>query len=200
MRAKDIMTTPVITVTRDTPIKRVAALLVERKIGAVPVVDKADELVGIVSETDLVPLESTPDTRSRITARKWRRYRVPRTAAEVMMRDVAVLPEDADVAEVARLMLEHRVRHLPIVSERHVVGIVSRRDILKVLARTDAEIARDLDRVLRDDIVARGQYRASVIDGVVTLTGPADPENRRFAELLARTIPGVIEVSFSEEP
>jgi CBS domain-containing protein len=65
MRAKDIMTTPVVTITSGRPVKEVAGLLVERGISAVPVVDERGALVGIVSEADLVPLETTPDPRSR---------------------------------------------------------------------------------------------------------------------------------------
>lgn len=199
MRAKDIMSTPVITVSPETRLKRLAALLVHREIGAVPVVDQREELVGIVSETDLVPLESTPDPRSGIVSPRWRRFRVPRTAGDLMMRDVVALPEEADVAEVAHLMLEKRVRHIPIVQDKRVVGIVSRRDLLKILARTDAEIGRDVERVLRD-VVIGGRYQASIADGVVTLTGPRDTKDRRLAEMLTRSVPGVIEVWFSGQP
>lgn len=202
MRAKDIMTTPVITVTPDTPLKEVAALLVDRDISAVPVVDDAEELVGIVSEADLVPLETTPDPQSRIIPRRWRRFRVPQTASEVMSREVAALPEEADVAEVARLMLEKRVKRIPIVSGARVVGIVSRRDVIKVLARTDAEILREVEELLDEEILMLGRFEPEVSGGVVILTGtgPREPARRRLAELLARSVPGVIEVRFADDP
>jgi CBS-domain-containing membrane protein len=60
MRTRDVMSSPVVTVSPDTPLKDVAATLVERGINAVPVVDGDDRLVGIVSEADLLPLEATP--------------------------------------------------------------------------------------------------------------------------------------------
>lgn len=198
MRAKDIMTTPVITVTPDTPLKEVAALLVDRGISGVPVVNDAEELVGIVSEADLVPLETTPDPRSRIIPRRWRWFRVPQTAEEVMTREVVALPEDADVSDVAGLMLEKRVKRIPILAGDRVVGIVSRRDVLKVLARTDAEILREVTELLDDEILMLGRFEPGVSGGVVTLTGPRDPASRRLAELLTRSVAGVIEVRFAE--
>lgn len=202
MRAKDIMTTPVITVTPETPLKEVAALLVDRGISAVPVVGDAEELVGIVSEADLVPLETTPDPRSRIILRRWRRFRVPRTAGQVMIREVVALSEDADVSEVAWLMLEKRVKRIPIVAAGRVTGIVSRRDVIKVLARTDAEILVEVAELLDDEILMLGRFEPEVSGGVVTLTGtgPREPARRRLAELLARSVPGVIEVRFTDDP
>lgn len=198
MRAKDIMTTPVVTVPSDMPVKQVAAILVDRGISAVPVVNEAEELVGIVSEADLVPLETSPDPRRRISPTRWRRYRVPRTAGDAMTHDVVTLPEDADVSEAATLMLERRVKRIPIVAERRVVGIVSRRDVLKVLARTDSEVLREVSELLDDETLVLGYFEPDVDGGVVTLTGPRDPASRRLAELLARTVPGVIEVRFAD--
>lgn len=200
MRAKDIMTTPVFTVAPETPLKEVAALLVDRAISAVPVANEAEELIGIVSEADLVRLESTPDPRSRISPRRWRRFRVPRTAGEAMTREVVALPEDADVSEIAELMLEKRVKRIPIVAGNRVVGIVSRRDVLKVLARTDAEILGELRELLDDELLMLGRFDPEVSGGVVTLSGPSDPASRRLAEILARSVPGVIELGFADEP
>jgi CBS domain-containing protein len=198
MRAKDIMSTPVITVSPDTRLKQVAGILLDHDVSAVPVVGGAGEILGIISEADLVSLETSPDPRSRIILFRPPPRPVPRTAEEVMTREVVALPEDADVAEVARLMLEKRVKRIPIVSGDRVVGIVSRRDVLRVLVRADDEIQAEVTELLDDEILTLGRFRARVADGVVTLAGPKDRAERRLAELLARSVPGVIAVTFAD--
>jgi len=105
--------------------------------------------------------------------------------------------EDADVAEVARLMIEHRLKTIPIVRDGTVIGIVARRDVLRVLSRRDEEIHVELADLLSEEIEMIGRYRAEVAGGVVTLHGPRDRVGRRLAELLARSVPGVIEVRFA---
>jgi CBS domain-containing protein len=196
MRTKDIMTTPVITVRPQTSIKEAAGLLVDHGISALPVVNEDDELVGIVSEGDLITLETVPDPRSEILHVFQREHATPRFVSEVMTRHVVTLPENVDAAHAARLMLEKRVKSIPIVSGTHVVGIVARRDILTMLARSDGDIRRDVEALLDDEILMLGRFTIDVADGVVTLTGSTDVAGRRLAEVLARSVPGVLEVDF----
>lgn len=197
MRVKDVMTTPVVTLRPETPIKEAAALLVRHGISGAPVVGENEELVGIVSECDLMVLGTSPDPRSRILPHRWRWFRVPRRVEEVMTREVVTLPERADVADAARLMLERRLKRIPVVTEARVVGIVSRRDVLRLLARSDAEIAAEIAELLNDEILMLGRFEADVEDGVVTLSGPDDRRARRLAELLARSVGGVLGVRFT---
>lgn len=196
MRTKEIMSTPVITVTPSTHVKAAARLLVERGISAVPVVDADGLLVGIVSEADLVPLETGPDPRAHAIPLKRPHRTVPCRVAEVMTTQVVALPEDADAAEAARLMLRRHVKRIPIVSRGRVVGIVSRRDVIRILARPDEDIAGELEELLADDALPLDHFKVAVGDGVVTLTGPRDRNSRRLAELLARSVPGVLAVGF----
>jgi CBS domain-containing protein len=198
MRAKDIMTTPVITVARETPLKEVANTLIRREINAVPVVNEADELIGIVSEADLVLLETTPDPRSQAIPIGHRNEPFPRTAGDVMTTKVVALPEEADTSQIARLMLEKRIRQIPIVSGTRVTGIVARRDLLKVLARSDAEIRCEVEDMMDDEILMLGRFGVDVSGGVVTLRGSTDRPGRRLAELLTRSVPGVLDVEFVE--
>lgn len=197
MRVKDLMTTPVVTLRPDTPIKEAAALLVRHGISGAPVVDDHEQLIGIVSESDLMALETSPDPRSRILPQRWRRIRVPRRVEQVMTREVVSLPEGADVSDAARLMLERRVKRIPVVEAGRVVGIVSRRDVLRLLARSDAEIRAEIGELLDDEILMLGRFEAEVEGGLVTLSGPPDPRARRLAELLARSVGGVVEVRFT---
>jgi CBS domain-containing protein len=191
MRIKDVMTSPVMTVTPTTRIKQVAAMLVRHGFNAVPVVDNG-ELVGIVSEADLVRLESSPDPRAH--ALRWPPPvgTTPHLVGEVMTREVLALPPDADAADAARLMLDHGVKSIPVVLGRRVVGIVTRRDLLAVLARTDHAIRAEVERLLAEEL--GGHRRVEVTDGVVTLSGFNTGRETDLAGLLARTVPGVVEV------
>jgi len=199
MRVKEIMSHPVITVPPDLPVKHVAAILVEKRISGVPVVDEQDGLLGIVTEADLVPLETEADPRSHILPSPAPRASLPATAEEAMTRDVISLNEDAEVAEAGRLMLEGHVKRIPILSAGRVLGIVSRHDVLKVLVRTDDQIQIELRDSLDAEIAMMDRFRAEVSGGVVTLRGPADERERRLVTLLARSVPGVVEVRFTEE-
>jgi CBS domain-containing protein len=198
MRVMDVMSSPVVTVTPGTLLKEVADLLVERGISAVPVVEDGT-LVGIVSEADLIPLELIPDPRAHLAPVRAQPSRVPRVAAEVMTREVVALPESADAAEAGRLMLERGIKSIPVVRERRVVGIVARRDLLKVLARSDHDIAGDLRVLLEEELGTPSPYRVAVRDGMVELTGSPDPADRRLATLLVRGVPGVVDLRFVEE-
>jgi CBS domain-containing protein len=198
VRVRDVMSSPVVTVPPDMRLKDVADLLVRDEISAVPVVDNG-ELVGIVSEADLIPLELAPDPRAHLIPPADRPSHPPKVAAEAMTRVVVALPEDADAAEAGRLMLERRIKSIPVVRGRRVVGIVARRDLLEVLARSDEDIAGDLELLLAVELQAPIPYRTRVRDGIVEFTGPTDPTSRRLASLLARGVPGVVEVRFDEE-
>jgi CBS domain-containing protein len=198
VRVREVMSSPVVAVPPGMPLKEVANVLVVRGISAVPVVD-AGELVGILSEADLVPLELAPDPRAHLAPLPEAAPTASRIASEAMTRDVIALPEEADVADAGRLMLERRIKSIPVVRGRRVVGIVARRDLLEVLARGDEEIARDLEALLAAELGSQGPYQVTVRDGVVDLTGPADPVDRRLATLLARGVPGVLEVRLDEE-
>jgi CBS domain-containing protein len=197
MRIRDVMSSPVVTVAPDTHLKEVADLLVRHEVSAVPVVEDG-ALVGIVSEADLVPLELAPDPRAHLAPVREPPPGVPRVVAEVMTREVVALPEGADAAEAGRLMLERRIKSIPVVQGRRIVGIVARRDLLKVLARGDEEIAGDLRTLLEEELGPPSPYRVTVRDGVVELTGPPDPTVRRLATLLVRGVPGVVEVRFPQ--
>lgn len=200
MRAKDIMTTPVVTVHPETTVKEAAALLVDHGISALPVVDEAGELVGIVSEADLIPLEATPDPRRQMLPTHHRPRPVPHAVGEVMTTSVIALPEDADASQAARLMLDRHVKSIPIVSGDHVTGIVARRDVLRMLARSDIDIRHEVEALLDDQILMLPRYEVDVSDGVVTLLGATNVASFRLAELLARSVPGVLEVEFAEVP
>jgi CBS domain-containing protein len=191
MRTRDIMTSPAVTVTPGTSLKDVAALLVERQINAVPVVDAGGRLCGIVSEADLLALEAA--TPGGAGARGGRAA-PPHTAREVMSQSVYTLAPDTDGAAAARMMLRHRLKSVPVVEGDRVVGIVARRDLLRLVARGDDDIRAELERRLEEQVAALRRLRVEVADGVVTVDPAADPLTRQLLEGLARAVPGVVEV------
>ncbi|GAA2874910.1 hypothetical protein GCM10010472_35380 [Pseudonocardia halophobica] len=133
LRADDVMTSPVVTVPADTPIAPAAALLAAHGFTAAPVVDADGRLLGVVTEADLVR------DRFRLEGRE------PRTVDEVMSRTpLAMRPED-ELTDVVSLMLDSHVRSVPIVDDGDLVGIVTRRDVLRVVARGE----RGADEVRR---------------------------------------------------
>jgi CBS domain-containing protein len=198
VRVREVMSSPVVTVPPDLPLKEVAKVLVTHGISAVPVVDRG-ELVGILSEADLVPLELVPDPRAHLAPLPEASQLAFRIASQAMTRDVIALPEAADVADAGRLMLERRIKSIPVLRGHRVVGIVARRDLLEMLARSDDEIARDLEALLAAELGSPSPYRVTVRDGVVDLAGLPDPVDRRLATLLARSVPGVLEIRLHEE-
>jgi CBS domain-containing protein len=195
MRTSDVMSSPVVTVPPDTPLKAVAATLVEHGINAVPVVDNGDRLVGIVSEADLLTLEATAGARHRPDSAA--RHGPPHTAREVMTQSVYTLTQDTDAAAAARMMLRHNLKSVPVVAGDRVVGIVARRDLLRLIARADQDIRADLERRLKEELDTLQRLAVDVVGGVVTIDAAVGPLGRQLLEGLACTVPGVTEVRTS---
>ena len=186
MRTCDVMSSQVVSVRPDAPLKEVAATLVEHGINAVPVVDAGDRLIGIVSEADLLSLEAGLGRGPAPAG--------PRTAVEVMRQSVYTLTGDTDATAAARLMLRHRLKSVPVVAGERVVGMLARRDLLRLIARSDHDIQADLEHRLTEEIEALQRLAIRVADGVLTIDAAAGPFARRLLEGLARTVPGVVEV------
>src|SRR5256885_6068470 len=150
MRADEIMTPHVVTISPDTPVSRIAKLLLENHISAVPVVDAAGLPIGMVSEGDLLRRADT----DRAARRAWwlemlaegeplnREYEAQlrtkdQTAREIMAAPVVTATEATDVAELANLFSSYRIKRVPVVREGHLVGIVSRVDLLRAFKAED---------------------------------------------------------------
>jgi CBS domain-containing protein len=185
------MMTPVVTVDRITPYKEVARLLAEHRISGVPVLKMGREVVGVVTEADLLEAQASAARRLRSTARRswWpRRSRHPAlTAGELMTSPAVTIGPHATVPAAARLMSTHRVRRLPVTSEQgRLVGIVSRRDLLSVFLRRDEDIAADVRRVLDDILLTEpGEADVTVRNGIATLTGTLDPRTGPHGDLIS---------------
>jgi CBS domain-containing protein len=144
MRADEIMTSPVVTISPDTPASQIARLLLENHVSAVPVVDGAGAPIGMVSEGDLL----RRDDKDRAARRAWwlemlaegeplnREYESQlrtkdQIAHEIMSAPVVTATEGTDVAELAHLFSSYRIKRVPVVRDGRIVGIVSRVDLLR---------------------------------------------------------------------
>jgi len=199
VRVSEIMSHPVVTVTPTESLKDVARLLVERDISAAPVLDEGGGLVGMVSEADVMQLELHEDPRRHLRPVSLPVGGSPQYVADVMTTDVLAVPPDADVASVAQLMIDRRLRSLPVVDGRKVAGIVSRRDVLRVLLRTDADIAADLSNVLAGLPSTLGSWSVEVSQGVALWRGQGPEQIPEFLTRLAFTVPGVVDVRIEDE-
>lgn len=197
MLAREIMSSPAVTVTPDATVKYVIQLLDHHAITSVPVVDRGGHLVGIVSEADLLRGEIEPDPRAHMRPADGDREPPQRTVIDVMTPHVFSVAEGTDGADIARLMLDHGIKSVPVVRDRHVVGVVSRRDLLHVLARHDDWIREEVEERLREYAGGHSPWQVTVDDGEVVLVGHGDSEQQRVAVILARTVPGVVRVELS---
>jgi predicted transcriptional regulator len=197
VKVTEIMSSPVITVTPETGIKTAAKLLVKHAISALPVVDSTGRLVGIVSEADLISIEARPDPRSQATPLAPTAGSTPRSVADVMTRDVVVVNAKSEVAQAARTMLNRGVKRVPVVNSRRVVGIVSRRDLVKVIARSDEQIESNINSLLADLGLMTAGARVKVADGVAAVPVEYEGVARRLVESAVLQVAGVLEVRFA---
>jgi CBS domain-containing protein len=184
MQAKDAMTSPPITVGPETPLREVGSLLSRHRISAVPVVDPAGRLLGILAERELITADVDATQGSGTLSTQ---------AGQVMNRNAACVDEDANLHDVARMLVEPDVRRVLVVREREVLGVISRRDLVRWLARSDATLAGEVRGVLHDQGQRLAQLEVTVEDGVAHLSGGAAPDTRALAAKLACSVPGVVD-------
>jgi CBS domain-containing protein len=197
MRARDVMSTFLITVRPDTSAKEAAELLVTNGITTLPVTDADGTLVGIVTDVDLIRDRIGVDPRSLVHA-DWPVHTAtgpaPPTVGATMTTEVTVRGPNTDAAQLARDMLDNHLRAIPIVDGEKLVGIVTRHDLLRTIARDDKIIAQDVRSHLERGF-RRGDWQATVTDGVVTLVDEyGDETDRHIATVIANAIPGVVDV------
>jgi len=203
MLVRTVMSSPAVSVAPDVSIAAAARALAEHGFTALPVVQDG-QLVGIVTEIDLLDGRVRHDVRSPVLAAELAMDVVARTVADVMAGDVLVAVLATDVADLVEAMRARRVRSVPVVAGgargRELVGIVTRGDVLAAIARTDEQIARDVrDRLSRYPLPDR--CHVEVHDGVVTLADAFGDETlRHIAAMLAGSVRGVIGVRIAALP
>jgi CBS domain-containing protein len=218
MKARDIMTTPVVTIEPDRTVREIAALLLERRISAVPVVD-GGHLVGLVSEGDLLHRHEIGTDRDR-PARSWWLSLIDgdpgpaeyvkshaRRARDIMTREVITVEEDTPIARIAAILETHRIKRVPVVRGERLVGIVSRANLVQALAaqsRAGTAPRTTVDDSIRLQLLGELErqpwWRSTasnviVTDGIVHYWGLIDCDDQReAARVAAENVPGVRKV------
>ena len=215
MHAAEIMTRDVITATPQTEVREIVELMLKNRISAVPVVDAAGKVLGMVSEGDLMRrVENKTDRRDSwwltalFTASNDASSYVKshgRRAEDVMTRDVVTISEDTPLYKIAQTLEKHHIKRVPVVKDGKLVGIVSRSNLLHGFStmQQDAGGTAD-DRSIREKIInemtnkldiSESTTNVVVVDGVVTLWGLVDSEaKKKAAGVAAETAAGVKEV------
>lgn len=184
------MTTDVIVVRPDTPIKDAARLMFRHRVSGLPVCDEASCLVGIITEADFLRIEVAREEASDPQPIE--------TVEQVMNRGVVTVGPEVPLADAAKMMVFQDVKRLPVVDEDdRILGIIARLDVVAAFTRPDEVIEDEI----REDLVRRVLFvdpddiEVSVVDGVVRFGGEIGTRNEsRLIEELARRLDGVIKV------
>ena len=222
MRAIDVMVRDVVTVRPDTDVAAAIKLLTEHDVSALPVLDKDVNLVGLLSEADMIH-------RAEIGTEKHRPWWLEavtgatalaeefakshgKKVGEVMTDGVISVSEETPLSEIAALFERKRIKRVPVVKSGKLVGIVSRSNLIQALASAAGRVDQrdETDRRIRLDLLSRmqdqswtdfGSRNVTVSDGVVHLWGLVGSEAERKALLaLAEGVPGVSRVSDEMTP
>ena len=191
MIVADAMTTPAVVVGPQTHVKRALEILDARQVTALPVVS-GGRLVGMVSERDLIKGALPRDLEHHVGVLPPEGAPRPGlTVAGVMAANPVSVCSDTDLASAVELMERHAVKSLPVLDrDARVCGILSRRDIVRVLATPDVQIATALSARL----TLKSDWRIRVIDGVAHVSGPRTASERALARATGLATPGVMEV------
>lgn len=213
MRVADVLTWGVVSVRPEDTIEQAVALMLGERISGLPVIAENGDLAGILTEGDLLRRVELGTERQRP---RWMEFFVNsgqladeytqsrgRKVAELMTRDVAVVNTTQPLAEAVELMLARKLKRLPVMDGKRVVGILSRADVLRILNRMMAQAAAP---VRRDDVELTSAVEAefaklpfgtagiaaSVTEGVARLTGAIlDERQRNAVRVAAENVPGV---------
>jgi len=201
IRARDVMTSPVITVKATTTVKEVARLFLERRISATPVLDDQGKLVGIVSEGDLVHRSEISTERRRPwwlvlmagdegLAAEYIRAHAKRVD-DLMSRNVITAAPDTPLHEIAEMLEKYGIKRLPIVRDGQLVGIVSRANLVQAIATSGSKLDVPLsDATIREKLLTHlnkqswahtAVLNATVNGGVVDLWGFVESDTERKA-------------------
>tara|TARA_R110002110_G_scaffold85816_6_gene223959 strand:+ start:601 stop:1299 length:699 start_codon:yes stop_codon:yes gene_type:complete len=211
MQARDIMTTEVETASPDTTARDIAKRLLDRNISALPVVDGDGNIVGIVSEGDLMrrseteterkkswwlDFYTTPENRQRDFIRSHGQH-----AADIMTRKIVSITEDTPLAEISSTLEKHHIKRAPVLRDGKLVGIVSRADLLRGLATSNPDSVPNADdRELKAAIEDAGKQAGvdmffitvAVKDGQAQIWGMTETQHGKKAmRVAAESVPGV---------
>jgi CBS domain-containing protein len=204
LKVCDVMTRQVVAVRERAGYQEIVEALAVHRVSAVPVLDAAYRVIGVVSEADLLAKIQFAEDSAPARLFEGRRRRTARTkasgdtAVELMSSPAVTIDPDASLVEAARLMEGERVKRLPVVhDDGRLAGIVARSDLLRGHLRPDAAIGRDVTVEVLGTTLGIGapRVRVKVANGVVTLAGAVDRRSTaQIAVRLTRSVTGVVDV------
>ncbi len=207
MKARDVMTTPVVTTKPTASVKDVAKLFLQRRISAVPVVDDTGKVVGIISESDLMrraesgtewqrPWWLTLMTGEQRLAEDYIKVHATKVA-DVMTSKVITATPDTPLEEIAGVLEKNGIKRVPVVHNGDLVGIVSRANLVQAMASRGSKLDVPIsDAAIRDRLLkhlnTQRWLNVTVNDGVVDLWGlAASDAERNGIRIAAENVPGV---------
>jgi CBS domain-containing protein len=213
MKAKDVMTRDLISVTSDATVLQAARLMLQHHISGLPVVDASGKLVGILSEGDFLRRRETATQRRRS---RWLEFLMGpgkiaseythshgSKVAEVMTSEVRTVGEDTDLEQIVELMEKHRIKRVPVMRAGKLAGIVTRSNLMHAMVSMgrNAPPTAQTDDTIREQLLAElkkqewapiAMTNVVVRDGIVELWGAIIDERQRAAlRVAAENIPGV---------
>lgn len=204
MKVSEVMTTDVLTIGPEAPLKEAATMMVRAGISGIPVIDDDRRVIGIITEADFVTAEANRSwgrQRRRLLASLFGDAETPtaRSVSDSMTADPHNIDRNSSVTEAARKMTELGVKRLPVVTpDGTLEGIISRADVMGAFARPDSELR---DEVYEDVALGVLQLHDSnlsveVVDGSVSLSGSVPTRSEaRLLEELANRVEGVVSVT-----
>lgn len=198
---REVMTTPVVSVVGGTGFKEIVALMTEHHVSGLPVLDDDGDVIGIVTESDLLYKQRQDERPPTPFASRERRTALKKeagtTAADLMSAPVVAVGPDTTLAAAARLLTDRKVKRFPVVENGKLVGILSRADVLGVFLRSDDELRDDvMHGVFEHDLcVDPTAVGVEVHEGVVRLRGQLETRSLvPIAVAMTRRVIGVVDV------
>jgi CBS domain-containing protein len=188
---RDVMTTGVLAVTTKTDFRQIAKIFREYRVSACPVINDARQVLGVVSEADLLHKAADIDFPAGLIRLHWKLSEQSKatavTAGELMTSPAVTINADVPVTAAAKAMQDRRLKRLPVVDDGgKLIGIVSRVDVLSVYERPDSAIRADIQRIIEIEFAMKPEtIGVAVTAGIVTLTGSVD--RRTALNLVVRT-------------
>jgi CBS domain-containing protein len=216
MKAKDVMTADVISISEKATVLDAARLMIKQRISGLPVVNSEGDLVGVISEGDLLRRTELATQRARhplvnlllSPGRLAEEYTQShgRFVGEVMTTSPRSVTEETDLREIVRILEKRRIRRLPVLRDGRLTGIVTRANVLKAFVEGKPRVSRRMsDSEIKSAILAEmeryiwapsASIEVEVAEGHVTLSGTIfDDRERSALKVLAENIPGVRKVS-----
>lgn len=196
MLVREIMTSPALSVAEDSLIEEAVGLMATRRLTSLPVVNAADDIVGILSEMDILRCAVPHDARASLKPMQDDEPPAPVRVHEIMTHNPRTTCEGRDVADLVHIFTSTSIKSIPVVRGHKLVGVVSRSDVIRALWRSDEELLTELRAVFAE--CGQTQWDVTVEHAIVTIAGEGTARQRDSAAALARSVMGVRRVRLAD--